>query len=569
MSIRKLIFSKLKYLAPVFLMVVNISCRQEKPRQKAQISPETWYNNALIYNLDVDAFQDSDGDGTGDFNGLTQRLGYLDSLGIDIIWLSPFQPTPDHDDGYDISDFYGIDPRLGSKADFDRFMQAAKSRGIHVIMDMVLNHTSIDHPWFQAARADTNSKFHDWYVWSAKKPKDWNEGMVFPGVQTETWTYDDITREYYFHRFYNFQPDLNYERADVRRMAVDVIQYWLKQGMDGFRLDAVPFIIDKPETGAKNPAHMFELLTQLTAAARKVKPDVVILGEANVTAEENADYFGQKGERLQMMFNFYANQYLFYSLAKKNPASFVRALEKFRDKPAACQWVFFLRNHDEIDLARLKDDERKLVYDQMGPETNMQLYNRGIRRRLAPMLANPGLIRMSYSLLFSLPGTQLIRYGEEIGMGDDLTLNERLSVRTPMQWDTTANAGFSTAVKTFRRVIPYGNYAYQKLNVKNQLANPGSLLNFIRDLIALRKKHPEIGLGNWETFTQRAESVMMIRYQFKGKALIAIHNFSPDEQEVSLEKVIPQGKVPKVIFSNDVNYSVHKISGYGFQWITY
>ena len=545
-----------------------ISCDQQTSVSDQIPTQENWYANSIIYNLDVDVFQDSDHDGIGDFNGLTQKLDYLDSLGVEVIWLAPFQPSPDQDDGYDISDFYGVDPRLGTKADFDVFMKSAKAKGFRVIMDMVINHTSTEHQWFKTARADTNSKYHQWYVWSSKKPTDWNKGMVFPGVQNETWTYEDATEKYYFHRFYDFQPDLNYERSDVRRMAIDVLSYWMEQGMDGFRLDAVPFIIDKPKTGSKNPQHMHDILTEITAALRKIKQDVVLLGEANVTAEENAEYFGKDGSRLQMMFNFYANQYLFYALAKRESTSFSKALEDFRTKPSSCQWVFFLRNHDEIDLDRLNKSQRDLVYEDMGPETNMQLYERGIRRRLAPMLGDPKRIRMSYSLLFSLPGAQLIRYGEEIGMGDDLTLRERLSVRTPMQWDTTANAGFSKATKTFRPVIGYGDYAYQKVNVSTEMADPESLLNFIRQLIALRKQHPEIGLGNWEIMDSGTAHVFLIRYTHQRKILIVAHNFSENAQTIAIGSSVSDGRKPSRIFGNasterDLNF---RIPGYGFQW---
>ncbi|WP_256003921.1 alpha-amylase family glycosyl hydrolase [Pedobacter deserti] len=525
-----------------------------------------WYANAIIYNLDVETFKDSDGDGCGDFRGLTARLDYLSGLGINTIWLAPFQPTPGDDDGYDISDFKGIDERLGTMADFQAFIEAARERKIRVIMDMVLNHTSIEHKWFKEARRDTNSTYHKWYVWSATKPKDWDKGMVFPGVQNETWTFDEPTGKYYFHRFYNFQPDLNYEREDVRQMAFDVLRYWLAKGVDGFRLDAVPFIIDKPLTSSDKPEHMFELLTKIGSVVKKEKPDAVLLGEANVTAEENADYFGKDANRMQMMFNFYANQYLFYALAKGDATGLAEALEDFRVKPRAGQWAFFLRNHDEIDLDRLKDSERKLVYEKFGPEESMQLYDRGIRRRLAPMLADPALIRMSYSLLFSLPGAQMIRYGEEIGMGDDLALSERLSVRTPMQWNTTANGGFSTGKKMIRPVIAYGDYSYKQVNVAQQLSDSSSLLNFIRSLIELRKRHEEIGLGSWKVVETGSAAVFAIEYRHGNKRLVVAHNFGEKSVHADFGKTLNKESGFKALFERPAGQDPFLLPARGFQW---
>jgi maltose alpha-D-glucosyltransferase/alpha-amylase len=553
-----------------FLLLVVVTffphCKQ-KEKEDAGFTQNNWYANAIIYNLDVEVFKDSDGDGVGDFKGLEQSLGYLDSLGIDVIWLAPFQPSEQQDDGYDVTDFYGIDKRLGTKADFDSFMRAAKAKGLKVITDMVLNHTSIGHPWFKAARADTNSTYHDWYVWAKEKPRDWNKGMVFPGIQQETWSYDELTKKYYFHRFYDFQPDLNFERADVQKMAIDVLSYWVKQGVDGFRLDAVPFMIDKPKTGSKDPEHMFDLLTRITTALRKINPDVALLGEANVTAKENAAYFGENGNRLQLMFNFFANQHLFYSLAKNDPSDFIGALDDFRIKPSACQWVFFLRNHDEVDLERL-GNKRKLVFEKFGKETNMQLYDRGIRRRLAPMLSDTALVKMSYSLLFSLPGSHMIRYGEEIGMGDDLTLNERLAVCTPMQWNNGLNAGFSTAQHTVRPVISGGDYAFKTVNVANQLKDKNSLLNFIKVLIALRKQHPEIGLGKWKVL-KPDHKVMLMEYEFQNSRLLIAHNFTDSDQKIALDETY-KNTMLNPIFGNTKTLKKGEteltLPRYGYQW---
>ncbi|MET1054362.1 MAG: alpha-amylase family protein [Pedobacter sp.] len=557
----------------IILMICLGSCKQSTEKQETVKAVPEWYSNAFIYNLDVETFKDSNGDGTGDFNGLTQKLGYLDTLGVDVIWLAPFQPTPNGDDGYDETDYYGIDKNLGTAADFQNFMAAAKKKGIKVIMDLVLNHTSSGHDWFKMARADTTSKYHSWYVWSDKKPGDADKGLVFPGVQTETWTFDEATKKYYFHRFYDFEPDLNYEEPQVREMAADVLRYWLKKGVDGFRLDAVPFIIDLPKTGSANPKHMFDLLTSMRKTVQSINPNAVLLGEANVTAEENKDFFGTNGNRLQMMFNFYVNQYLFYSLAREDPESLKKALEEFRLKPATSQWAFFLRNHDEVDLARLTKSQRSLVFKKFGPESNMQIYDRGIRRRLAPMLADPALIRMSYSLLFSFPGAPVIRYGEEIGMGDDLTLQERLSVRTPMQWDRSANSGFSTDSITVRPVIGYGDYSFQKVNVADESADKNSLLSFIKNLVEIRKLHPEIGLGEWKILDAGNSNIMAIQYLFKGKQLIAVHNFSKSPQQFSLEEKAVQGADFTELTGGKKQVNIGnggkiQLNGYGFQWYT-
>ncbi|HKG06657.1 MAG TPA: alpha-amylase family protein [Pedobacter sp.] len=551
-------------LAIAYIMLPILGCHQEQdqqPQENQTITTPSWYANSVIYNLDVETFQDSDGDGRGDFRGLTRRLDYLKDLGVTAIWLAPFQPTPDQDDGYDITDFYGIDSRLGTSADFHAFMKAAKSKNMKVLMDLVINHTSVEHPWFKAARADTTSVYHKWYVWAKKQPKDFAKGMVFPGVQNETWTYDEPAKSYYFHRFYDFQPDLNFQNEQVREMAISVLTYWLKQGMDGFRLDAVPFVIDIPETGARDPAHMYRILTRLNAAVKKVNTEAILLGEANVTADENAEYFGKDATRLKMMFNFYANQHLFYALAKNDPASYIKAMREFRFKPSQAQWVYFLRNHDEIDLKRLSNTQRGYVFERFGPEPTMQIYERGIRRRLAPMLADTRLLRMAYSILFSSPGAQMIRYGEEIGMGDDLTLRERLSVRTPMQWDTSANAGFSHGAGTFRPVIAYGDYSFQKINVRMQSGQHGSLLEFVRKMISLRNQHPEIGLGSWEIY-QSAELLMM-EYKYKDKHLLTVHNFQPEQADLQLPKELREKYDFMPLLS-----TAHpdRLEPHGFQW---
>lgn len=560
-------FSSIRILILVgfFSFAACFGCRRQKVSSSAAV-PDAWYRNSMIYNLDVATYKDSDGDGTGDFRGLISKMGYLDSLGVSVLWLSPFQPSPGMDDGYDVTDYYGINPKLGNMEDFAAFIAAAKAHHISVIMDMVLNHTSIEHPWFRKSREDSTAGFHSRYVWSKKKPRDYNKGMAFQGVQTETWTYDEVAHAYYFHRFYDFQPDLNYQNKTVQAEAVRILQYWIGKGVQGFRLDAVPFIIDVPESGAQNPAHLFGVLDSLVRGTKERDQNALLLGEANVMPKETRDYFGENGQRLQMMFNFYANEYLFYSLAQEKPESFVKALQLTREKPGNSQWAYFLRNHDEIDLGRLTGKQRREVYARFGPEKTMQLYARGIRRRLAPMLHNDKQIRMAYSLLYSLPGTPVIRAGEEIGMGEDLTLRERLSVRTPMQWDATANAGFSTAVKPFRPVISMGEYSYRKVNVKTEQQDERSLLNFIRHLISVRRSNPEIGTADWRILATGNDAVLAIAYSSGRGQLLAVHNFSAAKVAFSLQE---QGSFTDLLTGKLIVPDGKKVllDGYGELWL--
>jgi len=552
-------------------VLASLSVRAQPIPVPTDFLNELWYKNSLVYNLDVEVFKDSDNDGIGDFNGLTQQLGYLKNLGVDVIWLSPFQPTPNKDDGYDVSDFYRIDKRLGTERDFQTFMQQASRRDIRVMMDLVINHTSNEHPWFKEARRRKDSPYRSWYVWSKERPKDWNKGMVFPGVQTETWSYDSLAGEYFHHRFYRFQPDLNAQNPAVQTELRNVIRHWLKQGMAGFRLDAVPFFIEIPETGMTNPKHQYEMIPQLRQFVQWHKADAVLLGEINVEPNENKQYFGAEGGGLQMMFNFFANQHLFYAMATGDAKPLVKALEATQGIPVTAQWANFLRNHDEIDLGRLSNRDRAEVYKKFGPDTNMQLYDRGIRRRLAPMLQDPKLISLAYSLLFSLPGTPVLRYGEEIGMGDDLTLNERNSVRTPMQWSGARQGGFSGAAKTVRPVISKGAYAYAQVNVARQLQEPNSLLNQIRGFRELRKKYPGIGLGDWSLVDLNSSGLLAIRYEWEGRSLLMVHNLSTNPQEAQLPAELAGRTLTSLLKTTAdplvevTPYSV-RLDGYGYGW---
>jgi maltose alpha-D-glucosyltransferase/alpha-amylase len=498
---------------------------------------DLWYKNAVIYSLDLETFMDANGDGTGDFEGLCNRLDYLHALGLDTIWLAPFQPTPNRDNGYDISDFYGVDPRHGSSGDFVSFIHKARKLGIKVIIDLVVNHTSDEHRWFKEARSSKDSPKRDWYVWSEKRPADWNKGMVFPGVQKATWTKDKESKEYYFHRFYEFQPDLNTDNPEVREEINKIMGYWLELGIAGFRVDAVPFILES-STSKKGgePALHFEYLKEMRKFLQWRKGDAVLLGEANVLPNESKKYFGEDGDGIHLMFNFFVNQYTFYALATADTRPLIKALEATRDIPGTSQWAHFLRNHDELDLGRLTEEERQTVFERFGPEKHMQLYDRGIRRRLSPMLGSRQQTELAYSLMFSLPGTPVIRYGDEIGMGDNLELEERDAVRTPMQWTGEKQGGFSQAETLVHPVVEEGYYAYDHVNVENQRREPSSLLNWMTSLIRMRKECSEIGYGNWEIMDTGQNQILGMRYTWKNKILLIWHNF----QEKSLELVVPE-----------------------------
>ena len=430
---------------------------------------DLWYKNAIIYCLSVGTFMDTNRDGIGDFQGLTRRLDYLSGLGVTTVWLMPFQPTPFRDDGYDVADYYGVDRRYGTIGDFVEFTHAAQQRGMRVMIDLVVNHTSNEHPWFQEARRDPKSKYRDWYVWSKKRPPDANKGVVFPGVQKSTWSYDKEARAWYFHRFYDFQPDLQTANPEVQAEILKIMGFWIQLGVAGFRMDAVPFVIATKGATVKHPREQYEMLRAFREFLQWRSGEAIVLAEANVLPNTDIEYFGDDGGRLQMMFNFEVNQSLFYALATSDSRQLAKALQATRSRPATAQWGQFLRNHDELDLGRLTTKQRQAVFDAFGPDPGMQLYKRGIRRRLAPMLdGDRRRLELAYSLMLTLPGTPVFRYGDEIGMGENLALEERNSTRTPMQWSTELHAGFTKADQPILPVIDRGPYGYEHVNVADQ-----------------------------------------------------------------------------------------------------
>lgn len=494
---------------------------------------DLWYKNAIVYCLSVSTFMDADGDGVGDFKGLLRRLDYLHGMGVTALWLMPFQPSPCRDNGYDIADYYGVDPRYGTLGDFVEFTEGCKQRGMRVLIDLVVNHTSDQHPWFKDACSNPESKYRDWYVWSARKPKGADTGMVFPGVQKTTWSFQKGAGAYYFHRFYDFQPDLNTSHPDVQAEILKIMGFWLQLGVDGFRMDAVPFVIAKKGADLARPGEQYDMLRSFSEFLTWRKSGAIILGEANVLPKTDMQYFGESGERLQMMFNFDVNQHLFYALASADCEPLIEAMEDTKPRPATAQWGLFLRNHDELDLGRLSKQQRQIVFDAFGPDKNMQLYNRGIRRRLAPMLqGDRRRLELAYSLMMTLPGTPVVRYGDEIGMGDDLTLPERNCARTPMQWSTEFNGGFTKSDKPILPVISDGPYGFEHVNVAEQRRDPNSLLNWMERMIRMRKEVPEIGWGDFTFLNTRNSRVLAMRYEWRNNAVVCLHNLCSEPQEV-------------------------------------
>jgi maltose alpha-D-glucosyltransferase / alpha-amylase len=494
---------------------------------------DLWYKNAVIYCLSVGTYMDSDGDGIGDFQGLMRRLDYLQGLGVTAIWLMPFQKSPCRDDGYDVSDYYAVDPRYGTLGDFVEFTHGAQQRGIRVLIDLVVNHTSDEHPWFQEARRDPESKYRDWYVWSKKKPAGASQGMVFPGVQKSTWSWDKEARSYYFHRFYDFQPDLDTSNPHVQAEILKIMGFWLQLGVSGFRMDAVPFVIGSKGAGVKKPVEHYGMLRKLREFLQWREGDAIILAEANVLPDTDMQYFGDAGERMQMMFNFQVNQNLFYALAAADSRPLVRALAKTKPRPATAQWGNFLRNHDELDLGRLTEAQRETVFAAFGPDKSMQLYDRGIRRRLAPMLKGDRRhLELANSLMFTLPGTPVVRYGDELGMGDNLELPERNCARTPMQWSNEPQAGFTKGEKPVLPVIDKGPYAYEHVNAARQRRDAHSMLNWTERIIRMRKEVPEIGWGDFEVLETGTPAVLAIRYDWRNNSVLFLHNLDAKPREI-------------------------------------
>ena len=540
---------------------------------------ERWYQHAVIYSVEVDSFQDSDGDGVGDLPGLLSRLDYLARLGITCLWLNPIHPSPQRDNGYDITDYYGVDPRLGTLGDFTQLAIQARERGIRILLDLVVNHTSDQHPWFRSARSDPNSPYRDWYVWSETEPADRRQGIVFPGEQTETWTFDEKAQRWYFHRFYDFQPDLNWANPAVRAEITKVMAFWLQLGASGFRIDAAPFVLEQVEPD-KDPGRLdFSILDQWRQDVQWHTADAVLLCEANVAPQELINYCAVAAagpnDRAHMLFAFAVNSQLWLALARGDAEPLIEALGALPKLPAAAQWATFLRNHDELDLSRLTSEQRADTMAAYAPRPDKRIYHRGIRRRLAPMMRNDRRrIELAYSLQFTMPGTPVLRYGEEIGMGEDLKLPGRDAIRTPMQWDATRNAGFSAAPPdALTRPVPTrGPYAAKRANVRQQQRDKDSLLRWICELINVLRECPEIGVGTPQVLDlPLPRSVLAHRFDAPAGSILLLHNLADTPVSIDLSAIDMPRTAHQVFGDADYepvvkNRNDLKLGGFGYCW---
>ena len=535
---------------------------------------DLWWKNAVFYCLDVETFCDSDGDGIGDFGGLTSKIDHLAGLGVTCIWLMPFFPTPNHDDGYDVADHYAIDPRLGSFGDFTEFMHTARDRGMRVIADLVVNHTSDQHYWFQGARLARDSEYRAYYVWRDEVPDGEPPEEVFPGEQHGVWSYDREAGQYFLHRFYAHQPDLNIANEAVREEVRKVMGFWIAQGLSGFRVDAVPFFLDLHGVTEEMELEPHAYLRSLRSFMSRRYGSGVLLGEVNIPLEETLQYFGDEdGDELHMLFNFVVMQATWLSFARGDAGPLRRALRQLPAIPREAAWAMFLRNHDELTLDKLPPRERREVFEAFGPEPDMQVYDRGLRRRLPPMFdGDQRRIRLAYSLLFSLPGAPTLFYGEEIGMGDNLELKGRLSVRTPMQWTGGPSAGFSSAPPDgLIRPLPTDKrFEPRAVNVRDQQLDPDSLLNWFGRLIRVRRGSPEIGWGTTKV-VRTAPQVLALCHEWQGHVTYTVHNVSDEPIEVEFKVGRDVDALRDAFGTGSIDVADGaakcKLGPYGYRWL--
>jgi maltose alpha-D-glucosyltransferase/alpha-amylase len=508
--------------------------------------PNDWYKDAVFYEVHVKAFQDANGDGIGDFIGLTERLDYLKDLGVDCLWILPMYPSPLRDDGYDIADFYGIHPAYGTVADFQKFLDAAHGRGLRVIADLVMNHTSDQHPWFQASRAEPAGPYADYYVWSATDKRYRDARIIFVDTEKSNWTADPVRKAYYWHRFFSHQPDLNYDNPEVRRAMLDVMRFWLDRGLDGFRCDAVPYLVEREGTSCENLPETHAILKEFRRVIdAEYGGDRVLLAEANQWPEDVRAYFGD-GDEFHMAFHFPLMPRLYMAIRREERLPILDIFTHTPPIPPTCQWCLFLRNHDELTLEMVTSEERDYMYYAYAQDAQAKL-NLGIRRRLAPLMDNDRRrIELLTCLLLTLPGTPIVYYGDEIGMGDNLHLGDRNGVRTPMQWSRDRNAGYSVAEesKLYLPVIADALYGYQAVNVEAQLRAPSSQLNTMKRLIATRRRSSAFGRGSIEFLRPRNESVLAFYREHGDEVILVVANLSERSQPVTLNLARHRGAVP-------------------------
>jgi maltose alpha-D-glucosyltransferase/alpha-amylase len=506
----------------------------------------TWYKDAVFYEVHVKAFMDGDGNGIGDFAGLTTKLDYVRDLGVDCLWILPMYPSPLRDDGYDIADFYGIHPAYGTVEDFQKFLDAAHDRGLRVIADLVMNHTSDQHPWFQAARTDPASPFRDYYVWSDTDQRYRDARIIFTDTEKSNWTWDPVAKKYYWHRFFSHQPDLNYANPAVKAAMLDVMRFWLDRGLDGFRCDAVPYLMEREGTTGENLPETHAICKEFRRVLdREYGGGRILLAEANQWPEDVRPYFGS-GDEFHMAFHFPLMPRLYMAVRREDRLPITDIFTHTPPIPPTCQWCVFLRNHDELTLEMVTHEERDYMYFAYASDPAMKL-NLGIRRRLAPLMDNDRRrIELLNCLLLTLPGSPIIYYGDEIGMGDNVHLGDRNGVRTPMQWSADRNAGFSAADPTqlYLPVISDPVYSYQAVNVEAQEKQPGSLLSTMKQLIATRKRSPAFGRGDVEFLRPRNHSVLAFLRRHADETLLIVANLSGRTQPAELPLSAYEGAVP-------------------------
>jgi trehalose synthase len=539
---------------------------------------DLWWKNAVFYCLDVETFRDGNGDGIGDFRGLTDRVDYLAGLGVTCIWLMPFYPTANRDDGYDILDYYAVDPRYGSLGDFVEFLRTARDRGIRVIADLVVNHTSAEHPWFEASRSDKSSPFRDWYVWRDKKPEEDPQSLVFPDQETSNWQLDKKTGEYFLHRFYKHQPDLNIANPDVRDEIRKIIGFWLELGLSGFRVDAVPFLLETEGITQPMELEPHDWLRNLRSFLGRRRGDALLMGEVNLEYEAVREFYGDSGgDELHMCLNFNLNQALALALVRQDAGALVHNLRAMPTLPEAGAWANFIRNHDEWSLDKLTEAERQEVFRAFGPRPDMQLFGRGLRRRLPTMLdGDQARLRMAYSLMFALPGAPVLFYGEEIGMAENLEIEGRMSVRSPMQWSDRDNGGFSEAPSDAlcRPLMRSKKWGPSAINVRAQERDGDSLLIWMEQLIRQRRETPEIAFGQWSLLPIADPAILALSYQWGERRSIVIHNLASTSKQISfqLEAQHDKRSIVEQLGEGDMDVEADgtaslSLASYGYRWL--
>jgi maltose alpha-D-glucosyltransferase/alpha-amylase len=508
-----------------------------------------WFKTAIFYEIHIRGFFDGNDDGSGDFRGLIEKLDYLQWLGIDCIWLLPMYQSPLRDGGYDIADFFAIHPDYGVVDDFRNFVEQAHQRGMRVIADLVMNHTSSDHPWFQESRGDSGGPRANWYVWSDTDDR-WPEArIIFVDSEPSNWTWDPVRGQYYWHRFFAHQPDLNYDNPEVQEAMLNVLRFWLDLGIDGFRLDAVPYLYERDGTNGENLAETHAYLKRVRSEVDARYPDRVLLAEANQWPEDVVAYFGD-GDECHMAFHFPVMPRMFMALRREDATPILEILDRTPSIPDGAQWGLFLRNHDELTLEMVTDEERDYMYTEYAKDPRMKL-NLGIRRRLAPLLDNSRPdVELLHAIMFSLPGSPVLYYGDEVAMGDNIYLGDRDGVRTPMQWTSDRNGGFSRADFAQLYLPPLMDpvYGFQAVNIDAQLRTPSSLLRWVQRFIQLRKEHPVFGLGTYEPLRPENSRIFAHVRRYEDDTVLCVHNVARSAQAVELDLSQFAGMVPEEMF---------------------